>query len=102
MGNHEESSMRHERSQKALVVDDEEWMRDACVEIRQPGPSSAQACLVADLPQPAFPTALGIFRRVEQPTCDDLLMSQINTALARNGRGDLSKLLNAGTTWLVD
>ena len=72
------------------------------MEILQPGPSSAQAYLVADLPQPAFPTAPGIFRQVEQPRYDDLLMSQINTALARNGRGDLSKLLNAGTTWLVD
>ena len=31
-----EKSARPERSPKVLVVDDEEWMRDACVEILQP------------------------------------------------------------------
>ena len=31
-----EKSVRPERSPKVLVVDDEEWMRDACVEILQP------------------------------------------------------------------
>ena len=66
------------------------------------GASSAQAYCLADLPQQGFPTALGIFRQVERPTYDELLMEQVDGAIARNGRGDLSKLLNAGTTWLVD
>jgi 2-oxoglutarate/2-oxoacid ferredoxin oxidoreductase subunit beta len=66
------------------------------------GASSAQAYLLAGLHEPAFPTAIGIFRDVDRPTYDDLLMSQIDTALAKNGRGDLGKLLNAGTAWDVD
>jgi 2-oxoglutarate ferredoxin oxidoreductase subunit beta len=57
---------------------------------------------VAELPRPAFPTALGIFRQVEKPTYEDLLTAQIDSAIARNGPGDLSRLLNAGTTWTVD
>ena len=66
------------------------------------GASSAQAFCLAGLPQPAFPTALGIFRQVEQPTYDDLLVAQVDMAIRKNGRGELSTLLNAGTTWLVD
>ena len=49
-----------------------------------------------------FPTALGIFRQVEKPTYDDLLMAQVDDAIGQTGRGELPRLLNAGTTWLVD
>jgi 2-oxoglutarate ferredoxin oxidoreductase subunit beta len=66
------------------------------------GASIAQAFCVAGLPQPEFPTALGIFRQVKKPTYEDLLTAQIDNAIARNGRGELSELLNAGTTWTVD
>jgi len=66
------------------------------------GSSIAQAMFVAELPQPEFPTALGIFRQVEKPTYEDMLVAQIDGAIARNGPGDLAKLLNAGTTWIVD
>jgi 2-oxoglutarate ferredoxin oxidoreductase subunit beta len=66
------------------------------------GGSNVQAMCVAELPRPAFPTALGIFRQVERPTYEDLLMAQMDGAIARNGPGDLSRLLNAGTTWTVD
>jgi len=36
METHEEKCVQRERTPKVLVVDDEEWMRDACVEILQP------------------------------------------------------------------
>ncbi|MGD0900103.1 MAG: 2-oxoacid:ferredoxin oxidoreductase subunit beta [Thermoguttaceae bacterium] len=65
-------------------------------------PSPVQAYLLAGLQPPHFPTALGIFRQVEKPTYDDLLMAQIDTAMAKRGRGELSRLFGAGTTWLVD
>jgi 2-oxoglutarate ferredoxin oxidoreductase subunit beta len=51
---------------------------------------------------PEFPTAIGIFRQVEKPTYEDLLMAQVDGEIERHGPGDLSKLLNAGTTWQVD
>jgi len=65
-------------------------------------PSPLPAYLLAGLQPPDFPTALGIFRQVEKPTYDDLLMSQIDAAIAREGKGDLARLFNSGTTWSVD
>lgn len=64
--------------------------------------SPALAALLAGLEPPDFPTALGIFRAVDRPTYDGLLMSQIAATTAQRGRGDLRRLLNAGTTWDVD
>jgi len=64
--------------------------------------SSALAALLAELEPPQFPTALGVFRQVEQPSYDQLLMQQITQAVAKRGKGDLGQLLNAGTTWQVD
>ena len=63
--------------------------------------SPALAALLAELEPPDFPMALGVFRDIERPTYDALL-SQINAAVAQRGRGDLGKLLNAGTTWEVE
>ena len=64
--------------------------------------SRALAYLLAALEPPDFPQAFGIFREVSKPTYDDLLISQIQAAVSRNGRGRLSQLLGAGTTWNVD
>ena len=64
--------------------------------------SPALAALLADLEPPSCPMALGIFRAVEKPTYDGLLMSQVAATTKQRGRGELRKLLNAGTTWDVD
>ena len=64
--------------------------------------SPALAALLAALEPPDFPMALGIFRNVDRPTYDALLMSQITASVAQRGRGDVGKLLNSGTTWEVD
>ncbi len=64
--------------------------------------SPALAALLAALEPPEFPLALGVFRDVERPTYDSLLVSQIQAAVTQRGRGDVGKLLNAGTTWEVD
>ncbi len=65
-------------------------------------PSRALAYLLAATGPPDFPLAYGIFRQVEKPTYDGLLSEQIDAAIAKNGRGELSRLLNAGTTWFVE
>ncbi len=64
--------------------------------------SPALAALLAALEPPRFPTALGIFRNIENPTYDTLMMSQIQELVAQRGTGDVDKLLNSGTTWEVD
>jgi 2-oxoglutarate/2-oxoacid ferredoxin oxidoreductase subunit beta len=64
--------------------------------------SPALAALLAALEPPEFPMALGVFRDIERPTYDGLLLSQIAASAAQYGRGDVGKLLNSGTTWEVD
>jgi 2-oxoglutarate/2-oxoacid ferredoxin oxidoreductase subunit beta len=64
--------------------------------------SPALAALLADLEPPSFPMALGIFRDVERPTYESLMVSQIAATVAQRGQGDAGKLLHAGTTWEVD
>ncbi len=71
--------------------------------VHDPGNLSvAQAMCLAELPQPEFPTALGIFRQVQRPTYEDMLMAQIDSAMERGGPGKLTSLLGEGTTWVVD
>jgi 2-oxoglutarate ferredoxin oxidoreductase subunit beta len=65
-------------------------------------PSRAQAYLLAALKPPDFPMPYGIFRQVEKPTYVGLLSAQIDAAIAKNGRGELPRLLNSGMTWLVE
>jgi 2-oxoglutarate ferredoxin oxidoreductase subunit beta len=65
-------------------------------------PSRVSAYLLASFNPPEMPMAFGIFRQVQKPTYDDLMVQQIDEVLAERGRGDLPRLLRSGTTWLVD
>jgi 2-oxoglutarate ferredoxin oxidoreductase subunit beta len=48
---------------------------------------------------PRFPVPVGVFRRVERPTHDQLVQGQIDDAVAQQGEGDLRKLIFGGETW---
>jgi 2-oxoglutarate/2-oxoacid ferredoxin oxidoreductase subunit beta len=50
---------------------------------------------------PQFPVPVGVLRRVERPTHDQLTVGQIEDAVRRQGSGDLEKLLMSGETWKV-
>jgi 2-oxoglutarate ferredoxin oxidoreductase subunit beta len=50
---------------------------------------------------PDFPVPVGVLRRVERPTHDQLVVGQIEDATTRQGAGDLNKLLRSGETWTV-
>ena len=66
-------------------------------------PSVAQAMCLAELPQPEFPTALGIFRQVQRPTYEDMLMAQIDSATERGGPGSSPPCsARARRGWLID
>lgn len=60
------------------------------------------AFMLARMEQPDFPQPVGIFRAVERQTYEELLVEQIDAAVARNGRGNLEKLINSGDTWVVE
>jgi len=64
--------------------------------------SPALAELLAALNPPDYPMAFGVFRDVDHPTYEDLLMEQINQSVTRRGRGKLYDLLHDGTTWEVE
>ncbi len=49
-----------------------------------------------------FPEPVGVFRAVDHPTYEDLLLGQVDRAVQDRGAGDLLKLFNAGDTWTVN
>jgi 2-oxoglutarate ferredoxin oxidoreductase subunit beta len=60
------------------------------------------AFMLARMEYPDFPQPVGIFRAVERATYEELLTQQIDAAIAKNGPGNLEKLINSGDTWVVD
>ena len=62
----------------------------------------AYAFALASLQRPAFPVPIGVFRAVEQPTYDAMLTAQVEAAVEKRGKGDLTKLLRSGDTWTVE
>nr|MBA3432147.1 2-oxoacid:ferredoxin oxidoreductase subunit beta [Actinomycetota bacterium] len=51
---------------------------------------------------PTKPTPLGVFRQVERPVYGDAMEEQLRAAAAKQGPGDLAKLLSSGDTWTVN
>ena len=51
---------------------------------------------------PQFPVPVGVLRRISRPTHDQLMVGQIEDAVARQGAGDLAQLLVSGETWVVE
>jgi 2-oxoglutarate ferredoxin oxidoreductase subunit beta len=83
-------SLGNGASEKDLVVHDE----------RNPNP--AYAFLLSRMEMlPGFPTPIGVFRNWSEPRYEDLIADQIKQVIAKRGKGDLMKLLQAGDTWEV-
>lgn len=61
----------------------------------------ALAFMLASMPYPRFPVALGVLFAVEQSTYDDTLIEQRLAAVKKQGKGDLAALLGSGNTWQV-
>lgn len=60
------------------------------------------AFMLARMEQPEFPQPVGIFRAIERPTYEDMLVDQIEASVAKSGPGSLEKLINSGDTWIVE
>ena len=61
----------------------------------------ATAFLAAQLVPPDFPTAIGVFRNVEEPTYESRVIGQIQQETENKGQGRLEDLLQSGDTWTV-
>jgi 2-oxoglutarate ferredoxin oxidoreductase subunit beta len=59
------------------------------------------AYMLAHMPYPAFPVALGVLFAETRPTYDAALAEQRLAAELRQGKGDLDKLLHSGDTWTI-
>ena len=60
------------------------------------------AMILGRMQFPEFPVPMGIFRAVERPTYEDMLTEQVNSAIAKKGRGSIEKLLHSGETWTIN
>jgi 2-oxoglutarate ferredoxin oxidoreductase subunit beta len=63
--------------------------------------SQLYAHLLAQLVQPHFPMPMGVLYRTEKPTYEQLAIQQVDDAIAKQGKGDLSKLMYSGMVWEV-
>jgi 2-oxoglutarate ferredoxin oxidoreductase subunit beta len=50
---------------------------------------------------PDFPTPVGVFRSVDEPSYDDLLMEQVRAAQAKQP-ADMNALYRRGSTWVIE
>jgi 2-oxoglutarate/2-oxoacid ferredoxin oxidoreductase subunit beta len=60
------------------------------------------AFMLARMEQPDFPQPVGIFRAIDRPTYEDMMVDQIDAAVVKSGPGSLEKLINSGDTWVVE
>jgi 2-oxoglutarate ferredoxin oxidoreductase subunit beta len=66
-----------------------------------PSPTTAFALSRLADPDTLHQTPIGVFRNVDRPVYDTLMADQLDTAVERNGKGDLAALLAGGDTWTV-
>jgi 2-oxoglutarate ferredoxin oxidoreductase subunit beta len=59
------------------------------------------ANLLSQLVQPAFPMPMGVLYRNDKPTYESLAHAQLDEAIAKQGAGDLTKLMYSGMVWEV-
>jgi 2-oxoglutarate ferredoxin oxidoreductase subunit beta len=64
-------------------------------------PDPSLAFLLSRLQPPEFPTPIGIFRSVEEPTFETGMHDQVSAVTSQKGEGTLQDLLYAGDTWVV-
>lgn len=65
-------------------------------------PCPTLAYLLSRMHYPHFPEPMGIFRDVQAPAYEDLMLKQITDATKKLGEGKLETLFNAGDTWTVN
>jgi 2-oxoglutarate ferredoxin oxidoreductase subunit beta len=61
----------------------------------------AIATLLARMPFPAYPVAMGVLFASPRPTYESAITAQQERARGRLGQGSLEKLLHSGETWTV-
>ncbi|MFG3250048.1 2-oxoacid:ferredoxin oxidoreductase subunit beta [Streptomyces sp. NPDC048187] len=68
---------------------------------RSASPTTAFALSRLADPNTLHNTPIGVLRDVERPVYDTLMTDQLDAAVERDGKGDLTALLTGGDTWTV-
>jgi 2-oxoglutarate ferredoxin oxidoreductase subunit beta len=63
---------------------------------------STLAFMLGNMRWPDYPEAIGVFRAVEKPTYDGMLLEQIKEAQGGKGPGNLRDLIYAGERWKIN
>jgi len=74
---------------------------DECLRWDEAAATPQLAFLASQMVPPAFPTPIGIFRAVEEPTYEEGVVAQVEGEIDRSGPGRLEDLLYSGDTWTV-
>jgi 2-oxoglutarate ferredoxin oxidoreductase subunit beta len=65
-------------------------------------PNSAYAFLLSRMDSaPGFPTPMGVLRAVDAPAYERSMNEQLKQVIAKRGKGEITKLLQAGDIWEV-
>ena len=84
------------------LTDDQNPLEAGVAVHREDHASPSYAFALASLARPDFPVPIGVFRAVEKTTYEDLLVGQVERAVADRGPGELGNLLHSGDTWVVE
>ncbi len=71
------------------------------IHVHDEGGSLAYHLALARLRAPEFPSALGVLRRVERPSYDEMLNAQVEADREKRGRGELKRLIEGPEPWMV-
>ncbi|GAB4424574.1 MAG: hypothetical protein Kow0031_03620 [Anaerolineae bacterium] len=66
-------------------------------DVREP----SLAYMLSRMRHPEFPEPIGVFRRVEKPVYEQALMAQVESAVAKKGKGNLYEMYSNADTWQV-
>ena len=64
--------------------------------------SPVMAHILANIEFYGGPVPVGIFRSIDKPRYEEMLIDQMNDTIEKNGKGDIQKLLDSGYTWNVN
>lgn len=65
------------------------------------GSNPAVAYMLSRMDYPEFPVPMGIFRKAQKPTYEQMMSDQVEAVKTQKGKGDLMKLLKGSETWEV-
>ncbi|MFF9040866.1 2-oxoacid:ferredoxin oxidoreductase subunit beta [Streptomyces sp. NPDC014892] len=86
---------------KVVTVTPENESRILVHDAHAASPTTAFALSRLADPDTLHHTPIGVLRSVERPVYDTQMADQLDTAVDRHGKGDLSALLAGGDTWTV-